>query len=163
MDERKNHRKQRRIKDEIEASKDSLLETPDADCDEFRKIIQTSAKNTLSHLDELIQSSSPKSNKRQYFELFRALIEDNARSSESIVYLFEYVINLRASILLLSAEVEKTKGRTAKDVKQLKTKLNHLLNSPAMIEIGKILQNIQTISKERESVSTKNPTIEYLR
>jgi hypothetical protein len=114
-------------------------------------------------LDRLIQSSSARSNKKTYLELFRALITENARSSESIIYLFEYVVDLRASILLLSAEVEKTNGKTAKDVRRLKHKLNTLLNSPAMIEIGKVLQNIRKISEEKSKTADENPTKEYLR
>jgi hypothetical protein len=125
--------------------------------------MKISTENTLNHLDKLIQSSCERSNKRVYLELFRALIEENARYSEYIIYLFEYVIDLRASIFLLSAEVEKSKGKTTKDVKKVKAKLDHLLNSPAMVEIGKILQNIQRISEERNNSENKGPAIEYLR
>jgi hypothetical protein len=122
-----------------------------------------STKNTLDHLDKLIQSSSARSNKRAYLELFRALIEESAKSSESLIYLFEYVIDLRASIFLLSTEVEKSKGKTVKDVKKLKSKLDSLLNNPAMTEIGKVLRNIRKITEERKNAIDENPEKGYLR
>ena len=139
------------------------VESSDVDYEKLRQIMQISTKNTLEHLDKLIQSSSTRSNKRTYLELFRALIEENAKSSESIIYLFEYVIDLRTSIFLLSAEVEKGSGKTAKDVKKIKTKLDALLNSPAMIEIGKVLQKIQKITEERKKTPDRNPAKDYMR
>jgi hypothetical protein len=53
--------------------------------------------------------------------------------------------------------MEKTRGKTTKDVKQLKSKLETLLNSPAMVEIGKILENIRKISEERVESAEKEP------
>ena len=163
MDERKNSRNQRNKEGEIESQNDDFLCCDDANFKELRQIMQASTGNIMSYMNELIEASKPGSSKRMYFELFRALIEENARSSESILYLFEYVINLRASVLLLSKEIEETKGRTAKDVKRLKTKLSSLLNSTAMVEIGKILKNMEKISKEKECSSRNNPSSDYLR
>jgi uncharacterized protein YoxC len=159
---RESNRKQP-IKEEI----DQTQSEPEAESflsnEELLIKMKNSTENTVNHLDKLIQSSSKRSNKRVYLELFRALIEENAKHSESLIFLFEYVIDLRASILLLSAEVEKAKGRTTKDVKKVKSKLDNLLNSPAMVEIGKILQNIQKISEERNIHAGKDPKKEYLR
>jgi hypothetical protein len=162
MDARKNDRKQ--------APKEAIAQPENAPApeasmgnEELFTRMQSSTVNTISHLDKMIQASSKRSNKRAYLELFRALIAENARYSESLIYLFEYVVDLRASILLLSAEMEKTKGKTTKDVKQLKSKLETLLNSPAMVEIGRILENIKKISEERAESADKSPAIEYLR
>jgi len=161
MDERKNDRK-RDDKTEVILSENAVDDEPLSNGQMLMKM-QKSTENTVSHLDTLIQSTSKRSNKRTYLELFRALIEENARYSESLIYLFEYVIDLRASILLLSAEIEKTKGKTTKDVKRIKSKLDDLLNSPAVVEIGRILQNMQHISKEKESQSQEKTALDYLR
>jgi len=161
MDERKNDRK-RDDKTEVSLSENAVDDEPLSNEQMLMKM-QKSTTNTVSHLDILIQSTSKRSNKRTYLELFRALIEENARYSESLIYLFEYVIDLRASILLLSAEIEKTKGKTTKDVKRIKSKLDDLLNSPAVVEIGRILQNMQCISKEKESQSEEKTALDYLR
>jgi hypothetical protein len=131
--------------------------------DELRKTLKTSTETTLNHIDKLIQGSSQKSNKRLYLDLFRALIVDSARSSESLFYLFEYVTDLRTSMLMLSMEIEKTRGKTTKQVKTIKTKIDQLLNSPAMIEIGKVLQNMQRLNEQRKNTITKNPSKDYLR
>jgi hypothetical protein len=163
LDERKNNGKDKIKEDEIETQNTDFLGRHDTNFEELRQIMQASTGNILLCMNELIQASKPRSSKRMYFELFRALIEENAQSSESILYLFEYAINLRASVLLLSAEVEKTKGHTPKDDKRLRIKLNNLLNSPAMVEIGKILKNMERISKEKECSSGKNPSSDYLR
>jgi hypothetical protein len=162
MDARKNGRKQA-AKEEIVQPENELEAESSVSNEELFMRMQNSTENIISHLDKLIQSSSKRSNKRAYLELFRALIEENAKYSESLIYLFEYVIDLRASILLLSAEMEKAKGRTTKDVKRLKSKLDNLLNSPAIVEIGKILENIRKISEERNEDADKNPAIDYLR
>lgn len=161
MDERKNDRKQD-LKEKVITTEN----TTDAESLSNEEIImrmQKSTQNTITHLDAMIKSTSKKSNKRTYLELFRALIEENARYSESLIYLFEYVIDLRASILLLSAEIEKTKGKTTKDVKQIKSRLDDLLNSPAVVEIGEILQNMQRITKQKESQPEEKTPLEYLR
>jgi hypothetical protein len=155
---------EREAREEMTSVEQELHAEPfDVNYEELRQMLQASTKNTIGHLDQLIGSSRSGSQKRLFLELFRALILENARSSESIVYLFEYVKDLRASILLLSLETEKSKGRTTKDVRRLKSKLDELLNSPAMVEIGKVLQNIQKISEERKNPPDRNPTKEYLR
>ena len=151
MDQRENSRKPK-PKEQIETPENLTDQTLDIDCKKLRQQLQTSTQTTLNHLDQLIQKTGKKTNKRLYLELFRALIVDSARSSESLFYLFEYVTDLRASMMLLSMELEKTKGKTNQDVKKIKSKMDELLNSPAMIEIGKILQNIQKISDERKRI-----------
>ncbi len=159
MDTRKNGTN-RTAKEEITKRQET---TPfDVDYEELKQTLQTSTNTTVERLDQLIKSSSKNSNKKTYLELFRALIVDSARSSESLLYLFEYVTDLRASVLLLSMEMEETKGKNAKEVKAIKTKINNLLNSPAMIEIGKVLQNINKISEERKNTQSKNPAKDYL-
>jgi hypothetical protein len=67
MDERKNCGKQRVSKDEIEIQQDACLDNNDANCEELRQIMQTSARSILSCMDELIQSSKPRSSKRKTF------------------------------------------------------------------------------------------------
>ena len=163
MDSGENGGKQEKPEELALLEETSNSEANGMDYEELLQKLRASTQNTLAHLDKLIQSSSPKGTKKTYLELFRALIEENAKSSESIIYLFEYVIDLRASILLLSADIEKAQGKTAKDVKKLKAKINTLLNSPAMVEIGKVLHNIQRITNERKRSEEKNPTTEYLR
>ncbi len=159
MDTRKNSTN-RTAKKEITKKQKT---TPfDVDYEELKQTLQTSTNTTVERLDQLIKSSSRNSNKKTYLELFRALIVDSARSSESLLYLFEYVTDLRASVLLLSIEMEKTKGKNAKEVKAIKTKINNLLNSPAIIEIGKVLQNINKISEDRKNTQSKNPAKDYL-
>jgi hypothetical protein len=135
----------------------------DVNYEELRRMLQASTRNTIEYLDQLIISSRSGSQKRLFLELFKGLILENARSSESIIYLFEYVKDLRASVLLLSLETRQSRGRTAKDVRRLRSKLDELLDSPAMVEIGKVLQNIQRISEERKDSTDRNPTKEYLR
>ena len=162
MDARKNDRKQA-AKEEIGQPENECEAESAVNSEELFVKMKNSTENTITHLDKLIQSSSKRSNKRAYLELFRALIEENTRFSESLIYLFEYVIDLRASILLLSAEMEKAKGETTKDVQRLKSKLDNLLNSPAIVEIGRILQKIQKISEAKNSQANEKPTMEYLR
>jgi hypothetical protein len=139
--------------------------TPDLELDykNLRQHLRKSTQITVDHLDKLIKASSKRSNKRCYMELFRALVVDSARTSESLFFLFEYVTDLRASILLLSLEIDKANGKTKKDVEQLKTKINHLVNTPAVIEIGKILQNMQKVSQDRKIRASEKPVKEYLR
>jgi hypothetical protein len=162
MDTRKNA--PNRTEQEIaEQKQEPKVEPFDVNYEELRQALQVSTNKTVEQLDTLINSSSKKSNKRAYFEFFRALVVDSARSSESLLYLFEYVVDLRASILLLSLEVESAKGKTAKEVRTIKSKVNTLLNSPAMVEIGKVLQNINKIGEERKKTQEKNPAKEYLR
>ena len=161
MDEGKTDRKQL-AKEEI-AKSENTADAESMSNEEMLRQMHSSTANTINHLDKLIQASSKRSNKRTYLELFRALIEENARHSESLIYLFEYVIDLRASILLLSAEMEKTKGKATKDVKRLKSKLDDLLNSPAVVEIGKILQNMQRVSEKNEYREKEEQPLEYLR
>jgi hypothetical protein len=85
------------------------------------------------------------------------------QTSESLFFLFEYVIDLRASLLLLSFEMEKINGKTTKDIKHLRTKINKLLNSPTIVEIGRILQNMQRVSEKRKCQTNEEPVKEYLR
>jgi hypothetical protein len=161
MDARENIRNGKNAK-EITSDQEPAETFEDPKYDELQKSLQASTQNTVNRLDMLIQSSGKRSSKRLYLELFRALVVDSARSSESLLYLFEYVTDLRASILLLSLELEHTRGKTFKDVKKIKSKLDSLLNSPAMVEIGKVLQNIQRLSEEPKG-SKNNPCKDYLR
>jgi hypothetical protein len=163
MDARKNGAN-RAAKEEItQQPPEPKVEPFDVNYGELKQALQISTNRTVERLDQLINSSSKNSNKRAYYELFQALVVDSARSSESLIYLFEYVVDLRASVLFLSLEVEKTKGKTAKEVKNIKSKIDTLLNSPAMVEIGKVLQNINKIGEDRKKKQEKNPTKEYLR
>jgi hypothetical protein len=161
MDARKNYPNSK-DREKIESEELDTLSLS-VDYDELRKALQESTQTTLDHIDKLIQDSSQKSNKRLYLDLFRALIVDSARSSESLFYLFEYVTDLRASMLQLSMDMEKTRGKTTKQVKTIKSKMDQLLNSPAMIEIGKVLQNMQRLNEQRKNAITKNPSKDYLR
>jgi uncharacterized protein YoxC len=135
----------------------------DIDYQKLRESLHTSTQTTLDHLDKLLQGSSKRSNKRLYLELFRALLVDSAQTSESLFFLFEYVTDLRASLLLLSMEIDKASGKTSKEVKHLKTKVNSLLTSPAIVEIGKILQNMQKISDQKKKRLDETSVKEYLR
>jgi hypothetical protein len=161
MDARENIRKGKNTK-EVTSSQDIEGKFDGPNYNEMQKSLQTSTKNTVNRLDLLIKSSGKRSSKRLYLELFRALVVDSAKSSESLLYLFEYVTDLRASILLLSLELEQAKGKTSQDVKKLKSKLDSLLNSPAMVEIGRVLQNIQKLS-ENSPEAKNDPCKEYLR
>jgi hypothetical protein len=163
VDARKNGAN-RATKEEItETQNEPEVEPFDVNYEKLRQTLQISTNNTVKQLEQLINSSSKNSNKKVYLELFKALVIDSARSSESLIYLFEYVVDLRASILLLSMDVAKTKGKTAKEVETMKSKIDTLLNSPAIVEIGKVLQNIQKISEERKKTRDSNPSKEYLR
>jgi hypothetical protein len=135
----------------------------DVNYQELRESLHASTQTTLNHLDKLLQISSKRSNKRLYLELFRALVVDSAQASESLFFLFEYVTDLRASLLLLSMEIDKANGKTSKEVKHLKTKVSSLLTSPAIVEIGKILQNMQKISDQKKNHLDEKPVKEYLR
>jgi hypothetical protein len=163
MDSRESVRKPKNTEEIEEQDQEASDQTLEIDYEILRQKLQSSTQTTLNHLDLLIEASSKKTNKRLYLELFRALVVDSARSSESIFYLFEYVTDLRASMLLLSVEMQKAKGKTRKEVQIIKSKLDKLLNSPAMVEIGKVLQNIQKISEERNHHSEKKHAVEYLR
>ena len=60
-------------------------------------------------------------------------------------------------LLLLNKEISATKN-VAKDVDGLKSKIDAILNSPAVREIGKILENMQKAIEQRSAVEK-----EYLR
>jgi hypothetical protein len=135
----------------------------DVDYKELREKLHTSTQTTLYNLDKLIKDTAKKSNKRLYLELIRALVVDSAQSSESLFFLFEYVTDLRASLLLLSIEMDKSKGKTSKKVKHLETKVSTLLSSPAVVEIGKILQNMQKITDKTITKADEKPIKDYLR
>jgi uncharacterized protein YoxC len=132
------------------------------DFDQLRESLHNSTETTIDHLDKLIQESSKRSNKRLYLELFRALVVDSAQASESLFFLFEYVTDLRASIIALSMETEKANGKTTHDVKRLNKKITNLLSSPAVIEIGRILQNMRKLS-EKTTSQADTSVKEYLR
>ena len=129
----------------------------------LKEALHNSTQITLNRLDKLIQESTKKSNKRLYLELFRALVVDSAQASESLFFLFEYITTLRASVLMLSMEMDKTNGKTTKEVKRLKTEVTNLVNSPAVVEIGRILQNMQKISDKKRNHLNEKPVKEYLR
>ncbi len=141
--------------------------SPDSEFDfnyqELRQKLHTSTKVTLGHLDKLIEVTTKKSNKRLYLELIRALVVDSAQASESLFFLFEYVTDLRASLLMLSMEMDKSNGKTSKKVKHLETKVGNLLSSPAVVEIGKILQNMQKINDKKSTIADEKPIKDYLR
>jgi hypothetical protein len=163
MDARKNGGKGKIKKEQITQELEFNCTPFDSNFEELRKELKNSTENTINRLDDIIQSSSKLSNKKMYLELFRALVVDSARSSESLIYLFEYLADLRASVLILFTELEKVNGNTNKDMRKIRSKFDELLNNPAMIEIGKVLQNIQRIGEERKKVQEKNPAKEYLR
>jgi uncharacterized protein YoxC len=141
--------------------------TPEAefnfDYQELRGKLHTSTQTTLDHLDKLIEGATKKSNKRLYLDLIRALVVDSAQASESLFFLFEYVTDLRASLLLLSMEMDKSNGKNSKKVKHLETKVSSLLSSPAVVEIGKILQNMQKITDKKRAKDDEKSIKEYLR
>lgn len=141
--------------------------SPDSEYDfnyqELAQKLHTSTQSTLDHLDKLIEVTTKKSNKRLYLELIRALVVDSAQASESLFFLFEYVTDLRASLLLLSMEMDKSNGKTSKKVKNLETKVGSLLSSPAVVEIGKILQNMQKITYKKSTKADEKPIKDYLR
>jgi len=149
-----------KIAPQTQMSADSEL---DIDYQELREKLHTSTQTTLDHLDKLIEVTTKKSNKRLYLDLIRALVVDSAQASESLFFLFEYVTDLRASLLLLSMEVDRSNGKTSKKVKHLETKVSSLLSSPAVVEIGKILQNMQKITDKKSTKTDEKPIKDYLR
>jgi hypothetical protein len=163
VDARKTGGKRENKKEPVAREQELNIKPFDSNYEELRKELQISTENTITLLDELIKTSGKTTNKKMYLELFRALVVDSARSSESLIYLFEYVADLRASVMLLFTEMEKTNGKTSQEMKKIRSKFDDLLNSPAMVEIGKVLQNIQKIGEERKKTQCKNPFKEYLR
>jgi hypothetical protein len=162
MDARKNNIPSEKIKNKDNPNS-TLNQDFDINYQSLREELQNSTNTTLKNLDKFIEASSKKSNKRLYLELFRALVLDSAQTSESIFFLFEYIVDLRASMLLLSLEMEKANGKNTKEVKHIKDKIDILLNSPAVVEIGKILQKMQKVSEERKLQTDEKSVKEYLR
>jgi len=60
-------------------------------------------------------------------------------------------------------EVDRSNGKTSKKVKHLETKVSSLLSSPAVVEIGKILQNMQKITDKKSTKTDEKPIKDYLR
>ena len=112
MDSRKNAGKRENNKEQGAQTQESFAKPFDSNYEELRRESQISTENTLNRLDELIQSSSKRTNKKMYLELIRALVVDSAQSSESLIYLFEYVAGLKVSVMLLFEEIEKKNGKT---------------------------------------------------
>ena len=118
MDSRKNGAKREDKKESVTQEQEFVDKPFDSNYEELRQELQRTTENTISRLDELIQVCGKKTIKKMYLELFRALVVDSARSSESLIYIFEYVADLRASVLLLFTEMEKTNGKTAQEIKK---------------------------------------------
>jgi hypothetical protein len=163
VDTRKNGGKRENKKEHVDREQELTIKPFDSNYEELRRELQTTSENTITRLDELIKVTGKTTNKKMYLELFRALVIDSARSSESLIYLFEYVADLRASVMLLFTEMEKTNGKTSQEMKKIRSKFDELLNSPAMVEIGRVLQNMEKIGEERKKTQDKNPAKEYLR
>jgi len=84
-------------------------------------------------------------------------VVEDGKNKDNIINLLEIVNSHRMVLLLLNKEMSATKN-VAKDVDGLKSKIDEILNSPAVREIGKILENMQKAIEQRNTVEK-----EYLR
>ncbi len=146
------------IKEEVAKLEKQLYgESFNVDFEQMRLLTRAQRDFTLSFLDKVINSRWARGDKKDYFKLFRAIVVEDGKNKDNIINLLEIVNSHRMVLLLLNKEISATKN-VAKDVDGLKSKIDEILNSPAVREIGKILQNMQKAIEQRDTVEK-----EYLR
>jgi len=146
------------VKEEVaRLEKEVYGESFNVDFEQMRLLTRAQREFTLSFLDKVINSRWTRGDKKDYFKLFRALVVEDGKNKDNIINLLEIVNSHRMVLLLLNKEMSATKN-VAKDVDGLKSKIDEILNSPAVREIGKILENMQKAIEQRNTVEK-----EYLR
>jgi hypothetical protein len=138
------------IKEEVaRLEKEVYGESFNVDFEQMRLLTRAQREFTLKFLDKVINSRWTRSDKKDYFKLFRAIVVEDGKNKDNIINLLEIVNSHRMVLLLLNKEISATKN-VAKDVDGLKSKIDEILNSPAMREIGKILENMQKLAQQKE-------------
>lgn len=147
--DREEERKQ--LKEEVEElEKQAKSGKPVAvDYERMREIMRQVTKQTLEPLDKEINSSWTRGDKKAYLITFRSLITENTQSSISIIYLFEFIEELRNAILELSREIEGFRGKT-KEIENIKARMETILDSPAVQEVNKAIENMKSVAEKKD-------------
>ena len=148
-------------KDEGKEKIDKVVE-PIQDIDLMQRNAQSSSQNTLATFDKLIKSRWIWGDKKKYLRIFRAIIAENAVRDQALFNLFRIVniqnrldSRLLNELVRIAKIVDGLKG-TPKEIQDLKSKTNELMNSPEVRLIGKILHDneeaLMKLDKTRQEI-----------
>ena len=157
MDKKENNR---RVSKEIEERIDELSKLEELvkevwgehgisferpDFKKYHQELEESTKAALAAYDEVINEWTIWGNTRALFKILRKKEESEARLKENIIALWEWANALREMILVAALKIDALKVSLINSDSALEEKMKKIdgfLESPAVQEIGKILENM---------------------
>ena len=120
----------------------------------LREHVQSVGLKTLAAIDEKINSRWVRGDKKGYLKLFRTLLASDMSTTMLLYSLCESIesqlaIDVTFGQILdqISRQVERLKG-TTKEIENLKSKIDDIMNSPAVQELMKAIQNMKNAAEK---------------
>jgi hypothetical protein len=139
-----------RAEEEARNAMNVVMKNGEIDYDKVREIHRQITQKTLDELDELINSWWVWGNTKLALKISRAIVADHATTTDGVIFLLDYCELLRKAVISLNDRVHKLGGTTETEMKDIKTRLDAILENPAVKEIGKILTETEELMAKKD-------------
>ena len=148
MDRKEDERKSQ--EEVADLKKQVMKNDSEVDYDKLREAHRQITQKTLDSFDNLIKSWWIWGDTKFTLQMSRAIVADHAKTRDGVIYLLEYCDDLRKAVLLLYDAVNKLGGATQKEVATVKSRLNAILENPAVKELGKVLTDTEELMAKKD-------------
>lgn len=136
-------------KEEIEKLRKEFVGEPsELSFDEARKHNEQVAQSIFQSLDKRINSHWTSRKDKDYLKLFRYTIAEHKKMTDVVMNLAEWAFDFKQALFGVFLEIELTKGLAQKDIGTIKSRMDALLESPAVKQLEKIINDNEEAFKK---------------
>ena len=116
--------------------------------DETRKNNEQIAQSIFQSLDKSINSRWSLKKDKNYLKWLRYIIAEQKKMADVLTSLSEFAYDLQNTLFYVLVEIELTKGLTTKDIGTMKSRMDKILENPAVKQLAKILKDNEEALKK---------------
>ena len=132
--------------------KEFVGELSSASFDEARRHNEEVMQGLSQGFDKQIKSRWVLRKDKDYLRLFRWLFVEQKKMADILMNLSEYAFDIKNMLFSVFVEIELMKGLTQKDIGTIKSRMDKILESPAVRELEKVLaDNEEALTKLSEA------------
>lgn len=124
--------------------------------DEARRYNEEVAQSLFQTFDKQIKSRWLSRKDKDYLKLFRWIFTEQKKMADVLTNLSEWAYGFKNMLFSVFVEIELTKGLTQKDIGTIKSRMDKILESPAVKQLEKILADneeaLNKLDKTRQEI-----------
>lgn len=135
--------------------KEFVGELSSASFDEARRHNEEVMQALSQAFDKQIKSRWVFRKDKDYLKLFRWLFAEHKKMADILMNLSEYAFGIKNMLFSVLVEIEIMKGLTQKDIGTIKSRMDSILESPAVKELEKVLADNEEALKKLSEAGQK--------